>query len=96
MALQRKTTTKPAEMIMTIEVKLILVLLIGIAFTWAAAPTINEYNSIKAIYPDSSVREWCRVTEGGTLAQGYLGPLFSLKCRERRYEPHDRRIDAFR
>ena len=91
MTLPRNTATKPAEMIMTIEVKLILIFLIGIAVTWVAAPTINEYHRIKTIYPDTPVREWCRVTEGGALAQGYLGPLFSIRCIESTYAKQNQR-----
>lgn len=79
----------------TVEVKIIGAFLLGLFITWVAIPTVNEYQQMKRIYPDSALEHWCDVTEGGALAQGYLGPLFSFRCYETIYEPHPPRDHAW-
>ncbi len=79
----------------TVEVKIIGAFLMGLLITWVAIPTVNEYQSIKRVYPDTAIERWCDVTEGGALAQGHLGLLFSLRCYESTYEPHPPREQAW-
>lgn len=64
----------------TIELRLIVLFIVGLAFTYMAKPTVNEYKVYQHVYGEKAVERWCKLTEGGALAQGHLGPLFSIRC----------------